>query len=44
VGQEQVSHKTLSTLIAELELHGYMEAERKGRGRGRGVGLISHVL
>jgi cell division control protein 6 len=36
-GREQVSHKTLSQLIAELELYGYVEVERKGRGRGRGV-------
>ena len=36
-GREQVSHKTLSALIAELELYGYVEVERKGRGRGRGV-------
>ena len=36
-GREQVSHKTLSELIAELELYGFVEAERKGRGRGRGV-------
>jgi cell division control protein 6 len=36
-GREQVSHKTLSELVAELELYGYMEVERKGRGRGRGV-------
>lgn len=34
---EQVSHKTLSALIAELELYGYIEVERKGRGRGRGA-------
>jgi hypothetical protein len=33
-GREQVSHKTLSALIAELELYGYVEVERKGRGRG----------
>jgi cell division control protein 6 len=36
-GREQVSHKTLSELIAELELYGYVEVEREGRGRGRGV-------
>ena len=30
-------HKTLSALIAELELCGYVDVERKGRGRGRGV-------
>ena len=36
-GREQVSHKTLSALIAELQLYGYVEVERKGRGRGRGV-------
>ncbi|MEI7827396.1 MAG: hypothetical protein WCI87_06355 [Euryarchaeota archaeon] len=36
-GREQVSHKTLSALIAELELYCYVEVERKGRGRGRGV-------
>src|SRR5664280_1314637 len=36
-GREQVSHKTLSALIAELELYGYVEVERKGRGRGDGV-------
>jgi Cdc6-like AAA superfamily ATPase len=36
-GREQVSHKTFSALIAELELYGYVEVERKGRGRGRGV-------
>ena len=36
-GREQVSHKTLSELTAELELYGYVEVERKGRGRGRGV-------
>ena len=33
-GQEQASHKTLSALVAELELCGYVEVERKGRGRG----------
>jgi DNA-binding MarR family transcriptional regulator len=33
-GREQVSHKTLSALFAELELYGYVEVERKGRGRG----------
>ena len=27
----------LSALIAELELYGYAELERKGRGMGRGV-------
>jgi Cdc6-like AAA superfamily ATPase len=36
-GREQVSHKTLWALVAELELYGYVEVERKGRGRGRGV-------
>jgi len=36
-GREQISHKTLSELIADLELYSYVEAERKGRGRGRGV-------
>ena len=37
-GREQVSHKTLSALIVELELYGYVEVERKGRGKGgRGV-------
>jgi cell division control protein 6 len=36
-GREQVSHKTLSVLVAELELYGFVEVERKGRGRGRGV-------
>ena len=36
-GREQVSHKTLLALIAELELYGYIEVERKGSGRGRGV-------
>ncbi len=36
-GREQVSHKTLSELTAELELYGYVEVERKGRGRGRRV-------
>ena len=36
-GREQVSHKTLSALIAELELYGYVEVVRKGRGRGGGV-------
>jgi len=36
-GREQVLHKTLSALIAELELLGYVEVERKGRGRGQGV-------
>ena len=36
-GREQVSHKTLSELVAELELYGFVEVERKGRGRGRGV-------
>ncbi len=35
--REQVSHETLSELIAELELYGFVEVERKGRGRGRGV-------
>ena len=35
--REQVSHKTLSVLVAELELCGFVEVERKGRGRGRGV-------
>ncbi|MGA2884780.1 MAG: hypothetical protein ABSE80_06480 [Halobacteriota archaeon] len=36
-GREQVSHKTLSVLVAELELSGLVEVERKGRCRGRGV-------
>ena len=36
-GREQVSHKTLSELVAKLELYGYVQVERKGRGRGRGV-------
>lgn len=36
-GREQVSHKTLSELVAELEFYGFVEVERKGRGRGRGV-------
>ena len=36
-GREQVSHKTLSELVAELELYGFVEVERKGRGRGRGA-------
>jgi Cdc6-like AAA superfamily ATPase len=36
-GREQVSHKTLSELTAELELYGYVEVERKGGGRGRRV-------
>ena len=36
-GREQVSHKTLSELVGELELYGFVEVERKGRGRGRGV-------
>jgi len=31
-GREQVSHKTLSELVAELELYGFVEVERKGRG------------
>jgi|GEM_PF-1782755 hypothetical protein len=35
--RQQVSHKTLSVLVAELELYGFVEVERKGRGRGRGV-------
>jgi hypothetical protein len=35
-GREQVSHKTLSELVAELELHGFVEVERKGRGRSGG--------
>jgi Cdc6-like AAA superfamily ATPase len=38
---EHVSHKTLSELVAELvaelELYGSVEVERKGRGRGMGV-------
>ena len=36
-GREQISHKTLSELVAELELYGFIDVERKGRGRGRGV-------
>jgi len=36
-GREQVSHKTLSELVAELELYGFVEVKRKGRRRGRGV-------
>ena len=36
-GREQVSYKTLSELIAELELYGFVDVERKGRGPGRGV-------
>jgi DNA-binding HxlR family transcriptional regulator len=36
-GREQVSHKTLSELVAELELYGFVEVEQKGWGRGRGV-------
>ncbi len=33
-GREQVSHKTLSELIAELDLYGFVEVERKGEGEG----------
>jgi len=33
-GREQVSHKTLSELTAELELYGYVEVERKGARKG----------
>jgi Cdc6-like AAA superfamily ATPase len=40
-GREQVSYKTLSELIAELELYGFVEMERKGRDPGRGVDFIS---
>jgi Cdc6-like AAA superfamily ATPase len=40
-GREQVSHKTLSELVSELELYGYVEVERKGRGRGKGVAFTS---
>ena len=36
-GREQVSHKTLSEPVGELELYGFAGVERKGRGRGRGV-------
>ncbi|MGB8310586.1 MAG: hypothetical protein WCE81_01830 [Halobacteriota archaeon] len=36
-GREQVSHKTLSELVAELEFYGFVEVERKGRGRARDV-------
>jgi Cdc6-like AAA superfamily ATPase len=36
-GREPVSHKTLSELVGELELYGYVEVKRKGRGRRRGV-------
>jgi Cdc6-like AAA superfamily ATPase len=28
-GREQVSHKTLSALVAELELYGYVEVEER---------------
>ena len=31
-GREQVSHKTLSELVAELELHGYVEVDGKDEG------------
>lgn len=37
VAESRFHHKTLSALIAELGLYGYVEVERKGRGRGRGV-------
>ena len=37
IGLEQASLKTLSELVAELKLYGFVEAERKGRERGRGV-------
>jgi Cdc6-like AAA superfamily ATPase len=40
-GREQASHKTFSELVADLELYGYVEIERKGRGRGRGVEFYS---
>ena len=40
-GGEQVSYKTLSELIAELELYGFVEMERKARDSGRGVDFIS---
>jgi len=36
-GREQVSHKTLSELVAKLELCSHVEVEQKGRGRGGGV-------
>jgi len=41
-GREQVSHKTLSELVADLELYRYVEVEQKGRGRG--VAVISTSL
>ena len=36
-GREQVSYQTLSELIVELELYGFVDAERKGRDPGRRV-------
>jgi len=36
-GREQISHKTLSELVGELELYGFVEVERRGRGRRKGV-------
>jgi hypothetical protein len=35
--RDQAPHKTLLELVADLELHEYVELERKGRRRGRGV-------
>lgn len=34
-GREQISHKTLSELIAKSELYRFIDVEHKGRGRGR---------
>jgi hypothetical protein len=36
-GHKQVSHTTLSVLVAELQLYGSSRWGRTGRGRGRGV-------
>jgi Cdc6-like AAA superfamily ATPase len=33
----KIIQNTFPELVAELELYGYVEVERKGRGRDRGV-------
>ncbi|MGZ4929361.1 MAG: hypothetical protein ACXV76_14005 [Halobacteriota archaeon] len=40
-GREQISHKTLSALVAESELYGYVDVEQKERGMAEMLIFIS---
>jgi len=43
-GREQVSHKTLSDLAAELELYGFVEVERKVRGKPVSIVQYTYIV